>query len=140
MLEKIQLMLNAVESALTFLQITSERMMKNLSENAELSELKFLDDCFNRMQSGADFPTAWRGSLEEKENIRNLKNADVVVLISFGEMFGTTDTAGQISNCRVHSELIKDRLSVARSERERYSSLFCGMGIVCGIGLIIMMI
>ena len=140
LLEKIQLMLTTAENSLNFLQSPCEKLIKDLSENTELNELKFIGNCFLKMQNGSDFPNAWRASLNEKRCVRFLKDGDKAVLVSFGEMFGTTDVAGQISNCRIHSELIKDRLEEARAVRERYASLSCGMGIVCGIGVIIMMI
>ena len=133
-------MLTTAENSLNFIHIPCEKLIKELSENAELRELKFLKVCLEKMRSGSEFPEAWSGSLSEKGCVRFLKDGDRAVLISFGEMFGTTDVAGQLSNCRVHSELIKDRLSQARSVRERYASLSCGMGIVCGLGVIIMMI
>ena len=133
-------MLTAAENSLSFLQSPSEKLIRDLSENEELSELRFLKICREKMQSGSDFQNAWSSSLNGKNSVRFLKDGDRAVLISFGEMFGTTDIAGQLSNCRVHAQLINDRLAQARSVREKYASLSCGMGIICGIGVIIMMI
>lgn len=138
MLEKIQLMLTTAENNLSFLRTPAADLIKNLAENSELRDLKFLGICLSKMQNGEAFPKAWNSSI--RGAVKYLRSGDIAVLISFGEQFGTTDVKGQISNCRVHSELIKDRLEDARSVRERYSSLACGMGIVCGLGVIIMMI
>ena len=138
MLEKIQLMLTTAENNLSFLRTPADDMVKNLADNSELKELDFLQICLEKIKNGEAFPTAWNSSV--RGAAKYLKNGDTSVLISFGEQFGTTDIEGQISNCRIHSELIKDRLENARAVRERYSSLACGMGIVCGLGVIIMMI
>ena len=140
MLEKILLMFAAAENNISFLQSPSDEMIKSLSENKELKELKFIDECNDEIQKGTQFPKAWRNSAVKKENTRFLKDGDRAVLVSFGELFGTTDAAGQISNCRVHSELISDRLEAARAERGKYAPLACGMGAVCGIGLVIILI
>ena len=140
MLEKIQLMLTAAENSISFLQSPSDGIIKSLSENAELKELKFLAECRAEMCGGTDFPEAWKSSVSKKDNTRYLKDGDRAVLVSFGELFGTTDAAGQISNCRIHSELVRDRLSAARAERGKYAPLVCGMGAVFGIGVIIMLI
>ena len=138
MLEKICLMLTSAESNISFLKSPAVDLIKNLAENSELRELEFLQVCHKRMESGEAFPTAWKRSV--RDAAKYLQSGDIAVLISFGEQFGTTDSDGQISNCRVHSELIENRLENARSTRERYSSLACGMGIICGLGVIIMMI
>lgn len=140
MLEKVQLMFTAAENSISFLQSPSDEVIKRLSENGELKELKFLADCREKMQEGTAFPEAWRSSAGKKENTKYLKDGDRAVLVSFGEMFGTTDAAGQISNCRIHSGLVGDRLSAARAERGKYAPLACGMGAVCGIGIIIFLI
>lgn len=139
-LEKIQLMLSSIENEISFRSSPSYILIKSLGENPQLSELGFIGECLRRTGGGEDFHSAWKSSVSMKENVRYLKKEDTALLISFGELFGTTDTEGQISNCRLHSELVRDKLREARDIRDRYASLFMGMGIVCGVGIVIVLV
>ena len=140
LLEKIQLLLSQTESQLSFLSVPSEKLIESLCENTQLNCLLFLKNCRTLIENGTDFRTAWKKSLSEKNNTRFLKKEDVTMLVSFGELFGATDTAGQLSNCRLHLQLAGERLAQARDLRERYASLSMGMGIITGIGVIIILI
>ena len=140
LLEKIQLMISQMESHLNYLSTPSEMLIEALCENTQLRGLSFLDSCRLRIAGGEDFRTAWRASLSDRSCTHFLKMEDVAMLNSFGEMFGATDTAGQLSNCRLHLQLAGERLDEAREIRERYGSLSMGMGIIAGIGVIIILI
>ncbi len=138
MLEKVQLMLSAAENSVSYLRATSCELVSALAGNPELKMLGFLDNCLERMRSGEDFRSAWLNSV--KSDVRYLKQEDKALLISFGSFFGITDAEGQIANCRMHIKLAAARLNEAAEARDRYASLSCGMGIVCGVGAIIVLI
>lgn len=140
MLEKILVMLSSAQSNLEYLSSPSDELVHSLAENRELKNLKFLKACSEKIKNGADFRTAWETSLREKSNTPYLKDEDISLLVSFGELFGTTDTAGQISNCRLHAEMLKDKLEEAKRYCDSYASLSYGMGIVCGIGAVIILV
>lgn len=130
-------MLSVAEQSLCYLSSPADELMRSLSEKSELSELKFLRTCYAEMCGGEDFRTAWSGSVGERDNVRYLDRDDVSLLLSFGENFGTTDSDGQVANCKLHSSLVDDRLARARRKRDSCASLSCGMGVLCGIGLMI---
>ena len=140
LLEKIQLMLSITENEIRFFCRPSDELVSLLSSKSELAELKFIQSCNKLMGQGEDFRSAWSKSLDDNSKIRFLKKDDISVLRSFGEMFGTTDCAGQLSNCQVHIQLTEDKLNDARADRDRYASLSCSMGMISGIGLIIIFI
>ena len=137
MLEKAQLMLSAAENNVNYLRATSSELVSSLAENPELKELPFLGVCRVRMQNGEDFRSAWLSSVNG--NTRYLKREDKALLISFGSFFGTTDADGQTASCRMHIKLVGDKLSEARELRDRYASLSCGMGLACGVGVVIVL-
>lgn len=128
------------ESEIQFLCRPADEIINVLSSHTELGVLKFLKECERLMCKGTDFKTAWKSALASRENVRYLDNDDVSMLASFGELFGVSDSSGQISNCRLHSALLKEKLDEARDKRDRYASLSCGMGLITGIGVIIIFI
>lgn len=137
MLEKVRLMLSAAENSVSFLRMSSAELIKSLADNSELKELKFLKICCESMAGGQNFRSAWLESIES--GVRYLKTEDKALLISFGEFFGTSDVDGQTANFRLHSELVSERLSEARKTADRYASLSCGMGIICGVGIVVVL-
>lgn len=137
MLEKVRLMLSAAESSVSYLRISAAEMIKSLAENPELKDLRFLKVCLESMEKGTDFRNAWISSVES--GVRCLKSEDKALLVSFGEFFGISNVEGQVANCRLHTELISERLAEARRIADRYASLSCGMGIVCGVGIVIIL-
>lgn len=139
-LEKLLLMLFTAENCIAYLAVPSDELITRLAENSELADLKFLKVCNDYMNNGKDFKTSWKASLNVKSNTRLLADGDIDILMSFGEVFGTTDKSGQLANCQIHKELLNERLENARASCKSYSSLSAGMGIVCGIGTVIILI
>lgn len=138
MLEKVRLLLSTAENSVSYLRIASDELVKSLAENPELKELSFLRICYDKMKSGMNFRSAWLASLDG--GVRYLKAEDKALLVSFGEFFGTTDVEGQSANFRLHAELVSERLKQARETADRYASLSCGMGVVCGVGTVILLL
>lgn len=140
LLEKILIMLSCVENEIRFLCTPADSIIDELAQKDELKPLLFLAECSAGMKNGENFAGAWSKAITQKENVRGLTKSDVGILSSFGGIFGTTDALGQVSNCRVHTELVKENLAQARSERDKYSPLSDGMGFVLGVGVIIIFI
>lgn len=136
-LEKIRLMLCITENELRCLCRPADELISVLCANSRLKELDFLESCRKAMNNGDNFASAWKRSLSDRANVRYLSAEDVSALLSFGELFGVTDIDGQLANCRLHTELLDERLLQARKQKEKYSSLSCGLGAAVGAGLII---
>lgn len=137
LLEKIQLMISAAENQLRYLSTPSEKIIGLLAANSQLDGLDFLKSAEEKLSAGENFRTAWRKAVSDRRNSRFLKKDDTELLLSFGEMFGATDTAGQVANCGLHSALLRDRLGEARSARDKFSPLSTGLGAAAGVGIII---
>jgi stage III sporulation protein AB len=140
LLEKLQVMLCIIESEIRYLCRPGDEIISELAENKDLNGLTFLKSCDSLMKGGTDFKNAWEISVSDRNNVRYLEKDDVTMLRSFGGLFGVSDSTGQISNCQLHSELLKSKLNDAREKRDRYASLSCGLGLMAGIGVIIIFI
>lgn len=135
-LEKVELMFGVIESEIKFLNRPTIDLIRVLSEKEELCDLDFLPKCLSLVQSGEDISEAWACAVSKSENTTG---EDACILYSFGESLGKSDSDGQIASCRYHEQLVRDRLSEAREIRKRYASLVCGLGMLCGIGVFIIL-
>lgn len=140
LLEKILVMLTLVENEITYLNRPAVEIFELLTNSDELKKLMFISSCSEYLNNSEDFSVAWNKSLDNKFNVRFLEKDDITVLRSFGEVFGSTDTQGQISNCRVHRNMIEAKLSEARQKRDSCASLSCGLGVLSGIGVFIILV
>lgn len=135
-LEKISLMLGTVENEISYLGRPTCELIKILSEKDELKELDFLQKCLSLSKSGDDIVDAWASSISQS-NVVN--GEDACILYSFGEGLGRSDIDGQISSCKYHEKLVNEKLNEAREKRKRYASLACGLGMLSGIGVFIVL-
>lgn len=140
MLEKTEIMLNTIICEINYLLTPVEEIVLLLSLREELDDLFFIRECRKRIESGQDFRSAWNDSLTDFRNKRYLVSDDCVLLKEFGEKFGATDRQGQVSVCLMYLELFRDKIRLARTKREKYSDLFNGMGLLCGIGIVILLV
>ncbi len=139
-MEKTELMFNIISSEISYLSRPSDELVKELAKRKELSQLKFLSACEKEMSNGRDFRTAWQRSLQNSLNIGFLNKSDVGILNSFAGSFGTTDNDGQLSSCALYLRLIKDNLSQAKKQREKYASMSSGLGLLAGLAVVVVFI
>lgn len=135
-LEKISLMFGIAENEINFLNRPTSELIELLGNKDELAELDFLPKCFAYINGGTDVADAWAQAIHESESV---DGEDACILYSFGESLGRSDADGQIASCRYHEKLTNERLIEAREKRKRYASLACGLGMLSGIGVFIIL-
>ncbi len=140
MLEKVELMLSVIANEISFVSRPADELIDELAKRQELSQLKFIPTCREYISGGCDFKAAWQNSLKRPENVRFLKKSDVLLLISFAEGFGVTDSDGQLSNCSLHRNFLRDNINDAKLQRDKYSKMSSGLGLLCGIGVVVVFI
>ena len=137
MLEKCIVMISAINTEIEFLLKPSSEIIEYLASRKDLTELKFILDCHRKILDGCDVRSAWEGSVRKKENNVNLNQSDIVILSSFGEMFGSTSCEGQYANCKLYLEKLQSALAEARQARDKYSKLFSLTGLLAGLYFIV---
>lgn len=136
-LEKIVLMFTIISNEISYVCMPSDEIARLLCKNSDLKDLSFLKKCVNLIDSGKDFPVAWKMSLEDKNNILFIRKKDVELLKAFGENFGLTDVEGQVSLCKLYEETLRLYYAEAIREKERFSGPATVLGLLCGISVIV---
>lgn len=126
-LEKITVMLRLISSEIGYFQSPINVIIDKLCENEELKILNFLKICKVNL-SELDFPEAWKISIEQSE----LERQDKELLLSFGFNMGTSDIAGQQSNCEMHRELFENKLKLVRDKNRKNGKLYTALGLMTG--------
>lgn len=131
-LEQLDIMINSIRTQLEYSNIPLNEMLNKLSANEGIKKLKFIDDCLYKVKQGIAFPKAWKLSIENNYGLSPLNNQDKDILLSLGNVLGTTDLNGQLNICNYYICQINDRQIDARQKYQSYSKLFSAMGILSG--------
>lgn len=137
MLEKIYVLFSDICSRIEFTADTSGDIFSSLARSDSYDILPFVKECEALMKEGKSFDEGWIAAIKNIRNTSSLKKEDINILISFSQLFGATDVSGQISNCRLHMELIKEKISLAKKDFEMYSRPAKGIGLLSGTAVFI---
>ena len=118
-LEQVLLLLNAIQSELSYCRTPVRELMHRLSLREEFSELPFLRECSRMCGLEIPFPQAWSKALGERAQL--------------GPQLGTTDLNGQVSLCRLYVQLFEERLTQAREWKSKYAKLYLSLGVLGGL-------
>ena len=69
----------------------------------------------------------------------NLKNEDIELIKSFGNMLGKTDIEGQISEINQFITLINGQIAVAEEEKNKNSKMYKSLGTIIGLVIVIIL-
>lgn len=135
-LENMILMFSTIENEISYLSRPTVELIELLTQKDDLRELDFLAECALLVRNGTDINEAWTTSLSHS---KKFIGEDACILYSFGENLGRSNIDGQLSNCRYHINSAQERLNEAREKKSRYASLACGLGVLSGIGIFIIL-
>lgn len=135
-------MLTMVKMRLQFDNPTTGELVSSLCRDANLKRLGFLTACSNSLNAeGESFHKIWEQAVREDEIIKkHLLLEDVNALVSFGNMLGTTDTAGQLLICEKCIEKFEEKRNFAFSERERLGKIYLTLGAAGAFTILILLI
>ncbi len=137
LLEKAEMMISIICNEISYVALPSDEIIALLIRKNELSDLSFLESCYEYIENGEDFPLAWDKSLKGRSVMLFLHRKDIDLLRDFGKGFGTTDCEGQVSLCRLYIDLLRMNRDEAMKEKEQYSAPVTALGFLLGIALIV---
>jgi stage III sporulation protein AB len=142
LLSKRSLELQTILSALSFISteiryyaLPTATIMEKLDGNTEYKKLRFFGLCKQNLQNTPDFQVAWRSALVQAKPYLAMSKEDIEALKAFGDLFGSTDTDGQLANCARYCELFRQRLADALEDQKKRGRLYSSLGVLSGVFL-----
>lgn len=129
---------NALVMFKTKIEFTYEPI-KNIFE--EISKIIYLDEknIFKfTIESDEEINEAWSNSADRLSNVFNKEDIDVIKML--GKLLGKTDIEGQVSEILLTQNLIERQIEKAENEKTKNSKLYKTMGIICGLGICIILV
>lgn len=134
--------LNKFENALVMFKSKIEftyEPLKNIF--GDISKLIYKDEknIFNlTIKKEKDINSSWNEAIDELKI--NLNNEDKEIIKMFGKLLGKTDIKGQINEISLTQNLIEKQIEKAEVEKCKNVKLYKTMGVVCGLGICIILI
>ena len=113
--------------------------LKNIFE--EISKIIYEDNeniFKNVIKSNGNICTNWNAETDLVKNNFNKEDREVIKML--GKMLGKTDVKGQVSEIELTMNLVGRQIQKAEKEKEKNSKLYKTMGVVCGLGICIILI
>ena len=131
---KFQSALVMFKSKLEFTYEPIRSIFEDISKVIYKSESNVFE---NVIKSQKDIYLAWKEAVLGESNFTK-EDKEVVEMI--GKLLGKTDLEGQINEINLGLNLVEKQIEIAESERNKNVKLYKTMGIVCGIGICIILI
>ena len=126
-------LLHEIETMISYQALSLYEIFRIALENKNYEKLKFIEYFVNRSETNDPFLSAFQKAVEKAAPEMALKNEDIAQLLSFASGLGTTDTEGQIKNCRLYLKLFQENLNEANNVVAQKQKLYCSLGVFAGL-------
>ena len=138
-LMSIKTSLNILENKIKFTQSPLEEIFKNIAQNcSEKSIQNIFEIIITNLKDNVNIHKSWITAINKCET--NLNNQDKKILMDMGNILGTTDVDGQVSNIKITTTFIDAQIENAQNEKEKNVKLYRTLGIISGLTIIIILI
>lgn len=112
--------------------------IKNIFEDISKVIYKDENNIFeNVIKNKKDIYTSWKEAVRCENDFTK---EDIEIIETIGKLLGKTDLEGQVSEINLGLNLVEKQIEIAENERNKNVKLYKTMGIVCGIGICIILI
>lgn len=112
--------------------------IKNIFEDISKTIYMQKNNIFEKaIKDEYDINTSWKNAVSSENNF---SKEDKELIKTFGKLLGKTDLTGQVNEINLALNLLEKQLIDAENEKNKNVKLYKTMGIVCGMGICIILI
>lgn len=140
--EKRVIELNQFQNALVMFKSKIEFTYEPINSIfADISKVIYLNEeniFYKTINCKEEIYSSWIKAIDETRNNLNKEDKDVIKM--FGKMLGKTDISGQVNEICLTQSLVEKQIQKAEEEKNKNMKLYKTMGVVCGMGICIILI
>ena len=140
--EKRVIELNQFQNALVMFKSKIEFTYEPINSIfADISKVIYLNEeniFYKTINFKEEIYSSWIKAIDETRNNLNKEDKDVIKM--FGKMLGKTDISGQVNEICLTQSLVEKQIQKAEEEKNKNMKLYKTMGVVCGMGICIILI
>lgn len=134
--------LNQFQNALVMFKSKIEftyEPIKNIFEDISKVIYKDKQNIFGSVvKKDKDIYSSWCEAINELKNDLDIEDKEIIMML--GKLLGKTDIKGQVNEISLTQNLVEKQLEKAEAEKNKNVKLYKTMGIVCGIGICIILL
>lgn len=123
-------------SQIRFQSLTISEIVGNINSNDSYSRLDFVGEIMKMLKSRYDIHNVWNEAVMKSDI---LCKEEKEILVSMGNMLGTSDISGQISALELHRKRLERVFSKAVREYEQKGRMYRSLGVLAGAAAGIML-
>ena len=133
----IKCALNILENKIKFTQTPLNDIFKQISGNiSENNIVKIFENLASKQN--VNLHKSWKHTITVSET--NLCEEDKKILIDMGNILGSTDIEGQVSNIKITNAFIDRQIEKAEAEKNKNVKMFRTLGVISGLTIVIILI
>ena len=136
-LEQLLLFFGAIEGELVFTLEEPGEIFFHLQRRSKFDKLPFFKSTCQLMQAGKPFPLAFSQGIMGDAS---LHSEDRRLLEEWGNVLGSMDLEGQLTQFQILKERVKAQLALAQTECQQHSKLYRTLGVTAGAALFILLV
>lgn len=136
-IERLLALFKRMEIEISHYSLSFPDFIEKAEKEASFQKLRFVSLCAERIKSGADFPVAWKKSVEDKPPI--LLCEERKRLSEMGAILSSCNKDGVLKVLSFYGEIFKNSLNEAKSAKNKYAKLCTVCGVFVG-GVIFMIL
>ncbi len=122
--------LTQTETMISYCNADIIEILKGINSVPLMSPM--ISSCLDGMKIGKDFTSSWCASAEELCSQKIISAADINMICSFSEGFGSLGADEEIGKIRLHKTMAEQRLSELQPETNTKKRLYRVVGTFCG--------
>lgn len=138
-ISNIQKCIILLENIATSIDFSLDDINKIISKSSETLNLKFLDELIH-FDKNISFKERWKKSIEKTYYYDCFKTEEMNILLSFSDILGETSKEGQINNCKLYSEMLKNSVDNLTCESAKKGNSSVVLGFLGALSLIIIFV
>lgn len=132
-------LINILQNKIKFTHKPLPEILDEISKikgNTKISEI-FLKS--GQKLKNKKIENAWNEAISEEKIFLNLKNEDINLIKTLGNVLGKTDVEGQMSEINQFNTLLKVQIKNAEEERNKNSKMYKSLGTIIGLAIVIIL-
>jgi stage III sporulation protein AB len=141
-LKELQILMQIFENEIRFLSSILVNAFEKMYKASKSEVKEFFRDTIKNLEcpGGYGAQEAWERAVRENIKKTSLNKEDEEILLRFGNILGSTDKDGQISNIRHLISQLKIQEQKAEEMRKKNESMYKKLGLLGGIAIVIVLL
>lgn len=129
----VEMLINLTEdfsNMIRYQAMTTADIISFAGNNPEYEMLDFISEMNKADKTDRNIHDIWREAVEKSSVLRKRESE---IMLSFGNMLGTSDISGQLSSIEIYKKRLENLLAESRNDYERKGKMYRSVGVLLGI-------